>query len=168
MFCYKRICWEPNTHTNTTLADIRYITVHVTVRDIYSNFKNPKIISIPGILASDARVGLGRARDTFSNHIPKPDTACDIPILLVVCPASAGFSGYLALFFCWAVSPPRRSFEAATCSFASARRLIWGPACCPQSVCEVESDIYALKVVFECSVGLRGLSTECFYQEHLL
>ena len=93
-------------------------------------------------------------RVIFSNHGPKPDVVCEIPIhatsarpasefpiSLAVCPAwLVRFSEYFSLFL-RVESPPPRVFEAATCSLARALRLLWEVARCLKSVCEEETDM---------------------------
>ena len=103
--------------------------------DQKSNIYNPRVFAGGAFSRRCDRAGPGRPRPAqpviFSNHGPKPDPVCEIPmsravgpageiqVSLVVCPAwPVRFSSYFCSFFALVPHPPR-GFEAATCSIDS-------------------------------------------------
>ena len=88
----------------------------------------------------------------YSNRGPKPNPACEIPILPTVgqarfatfhlagrlCPAWPVTSSGRFRVCLQAVTPSRNS-ETTTCSLARAQRCLWVAARCPQAAYEAES-----------------------------
>ena len=113
----------------------------------------------------------------YSNHGPKPDPACEIPISptvgqarfarshlggrLPVCPAwPVTSSGHFRICL-RAVAPPPRNVEATTCSLARAQRCLWVAACCPQAAYGAESAMPLYRP--SDGVGARGLPSTVQY-----
>ena len=153
---------------------------------MFSNYCKKIDISNPTVLAGGANSWLGVGHDqagpgrprlarpvVYSNHGPKPDPACEIPISPTV--SQARFAGFhLSIGVCpaWPVTssshfrvklcfraevPPPRPFEATICSLARTQRCLWVAARCPQAAYEAESAILLYRP--SDSVGARGLGS---------